>query len=367
MKSTLLILLIVSTLMVIAGPVSGEVTLQVGAAATQGNVYSTGNIYVDSSPPGASAILDGGAAQLFTPGTFASVPPGTHGVVIVKPGYQPYTGTVKVTTGTTQNVIVTLNRVSNPGGISVSSSPRGAALYVDDLYQGQTNQVVGNLAPGPHVVRISEAGYVAWSDTITVTPGDITSVSATLVAETNVNHGELQVSSSPSGAGVYVNGDYMGFTPPDDLLDIELSPGSYTVLVKKPGYQDYSSTQTIQAGKKVQVLATLQPGTIPSAGASAEVSSTPSGADVYVNNVYLGLTPLSLHNVTAGTYTIEIRLEGYNPFSTTGQVSPAQNIQIIAALSPAATPAPTKSPPGVLIPVIAIGIAGIVGIALKRD
>jgi len=109
MKSTLLILLVVSILMVIAGPVSGEVTLQVGAAATEGNVYSTGNIYVASSPPGASAILDGGVAQVFTPGTFTSVPPGTHGVVIVKPGYQPYTGTVKVTTGTTQNVIVTLN------------------------------------------------------------------------------------------------------------------------------------------------------------------------------------------------------------------------------------------------------------------
>jgi hypothetical protein len=236
---------------------------------------------------------------------------------------------------------------------------------VDDLYQGQTNQVVGNLAPGPHVVRISEAGYVAWSDTVSVTPGDITSVSATLVAETNVNHGELQVSSSPSGAAVYVNGDYRGFTPSDDLLDIELSPGSYPVLVKKPGYQDYSTTRTIEAGKKVQVLATLLPGTIPS-GASAEVSSTPSGADVYVNNVYLGITPLSLHNVTAGTYTVEIRLEGYNTFATTGQVTPGQNLQIIAALSPAAIPAPTKSPPGAVLSVIALGVAGVMGIALRR-
>lgn len=366
MKSILMILLMVSILVIIAGPVSGEVTMQVGTAATQGNVYTTGNIYVDSSPPGASAILDGGSAQLFTPGTFASVPPGTHGVVVVKPGYQPYTGTVKVTTGTTQNVIVTLNRVSNPGGISVSSSPRGAAFYVDDLYFGQTNQVVGNLAPGPHVVRISEAGYVAWSDTITVTPGDITSVSATLVAETNPNTGDLQVSSSPSGAAVYVNGDYMGFTPPNDLLDIELSPGSYTVLVKKPGYQDYSTTQAIQAGKKVQVLAPLQPGTLPSGEATADISSDPSGADVYVNNVYMGITPLSFPNITAGNYTIEIRLEGYNAFSTTGQVIPGQNIQVIAALSPVATQAPTKSPPGVLLPVIASGIAGAIGIALKR-
>jgi len=79
---------------------------------------------------------------------------------------------VKVTAGSTENVIVTLDPVSNPGGLSIHSDPRGASLYVDERYMGKTDQIVGNLAPGTHSVRISEAGYVTWENNITVTGGE---------------------------------------------------------------------------------------------------------------------------------------------------------------------------------------------------
>ena len=368
---SILILALILTVAII-GYASAEITVATGSATSSspqaGNSFTTGSIFVVSTPPGSSAVLDGGNNQLFTPGTFSSVPPGVHNVMITMPGYQPSTTVVKVSAGTTQNVNVDLTRVISPGSISLSTTPRGVAFYIDDISQGKTNQIVGNLAAGPHKVGIYEAGYETWENTVTVTSGETTPVTVTLVSEKNPSTGDLQVSSTPSGASVYLNGDFRGVTPQDDSLDIvNLAPGSYTVAVKKSGYQDYAATVTIQAGKNVQMNAALQPASQAPVTASAQVSSSPGGADVYVNNMYMGITPLSFQKVQPGTYTIEIRMEGYTPYTTTGQVIAGQNIQLSAALSPVPVATPTKqaaADPFVLV--MALGLLCLAGYLTQR-
>ncbi len=362
MQFTIFTLLVAVAL---TGVVTAEVTMQAGAEGS-GSAYTTGNIYVSSAPAGASAILDGGQAQLFTPGTFRGVEPGTHQLLITLQGFQPYTTTVKVSAGATENVIATLPPVTSPGGMSVSSTPRGASIYVDDMYMGKTNQVVGNLAAGPHRLVISEAGYVTWEETVQVRSKDVIPVAVTLVAEVNPAHGDVLVSSTPTGASVYIDGNYRGSTPADDSLDInDLPPGTHMVSVKKPGYQEYSTSVTVQEGGTVRVFAPLQPAL--QTAASVEITSTPAGADVFVNNMYMGITPLSFHDIAAGTYTVDIRMEGYIPFSSSGQVIPGQSVHVIAALSPVQTPAPTtKASVGAFAGVMAFIIAGIACLLVAR-
>ncbi len=359
----ILFALLIATTM--TGITMAEMTIQAGAGGSP-SVYTTGSIYVTSSPAGASAILDGGCAQMFSPGTFRGVEPGTHQVLLALQGFQPYTTTVTVTAGDTENVIATLAAVTSPGGISATSTPRGAGLYVDELYMGKTNQVVGNLAAGPHRVVISEAGYEAWSDIVTVKSGEVVPVTVTLVAEVSPAHGDLQVLSVPSGAAVYIDGSYRGLTPGDDLLDIhDLSPGTYLVAVRKPGYEDYSKSVSIQAGGIVQLTASLQPGEQTAAG--VEIASTPAGADVFVNNAYVGITPLSFHEVEAGTYTVDIKMEGYQPFSSTGQVSAGQSVRVIAALSPVPAPSPTpRAPIGLCVVIATLMVAGTAAFHISR-
>ena len=365
MKRTPIIFTAVFLAVAVTGIVAAEVTMQAGTGGA-GSVYTTGNIYVSSSPAGASATLDGGRTQLFTPGTFRGVEPGIHQVRISLQGFQPFSTNVRVSAGATENVIVTLPPVTSPGGMSISSTPRGASIYIDDMYMGKTNQVVGNLAPGPHRLVISEAGYVTWKESVTVRSGEGIPVTVTLVAEVNPAHGDLLVSSTPTGASVYIDGNYMGSTPADDSLDInDLSPGSYAVVVRKPGYQEYSTRVTVQEGGVAQVFAPLQPAA--QTASSVEISSTPAGADVFVNNMYMGTTPLSFHDVAAGTYTVDIRMEGYAPFSSSGQVIPGQSVHVIAALSPAQAPAPTtKAPAGELAVVMAFIMAGVASLLVAR-
>lgn len=148
MKKLSLLILAVFLILALAGYASAQVTVQVGSTASTpqgGDPFTTGSIYVVSTPPGSSAVLDGGAAQLLTPGTFSSIQPGIHNVEIAMPGYQPSVTVVTVIAGTTQNVNVDLVRVISPGSISLSTTPKGVGFYVDNIYQGKRTRLLETL------------------------------------------------------------------------------------------------------------------------------------------------------------------------------------------------------------------------------
>jgi hypothetical protein len=122
------------------------------------------------------------------------------------------------------------------------------------------------------------------------------------------------------------------------------------------------------AGTTAKISAALQPASVKPTTASAEIYSQPSGADVYINNAYKGVTPLSFENVpidATKTYSIELRLEGYKPYTSSGSVSPGQNVVINAALTPLAQPT-TKSPLSPLPIAAALSIMGIVSVVLMK-
>ena len=335
------------------------------------NVYATltpnvqtGTIYVSSSPSGASAVLDNGYDQVITPGTFYTVSTGYHTVQVMMSGYQPYTTNIPVNAGATSNVYATLTPNQQVGSISVSSVPKSASVYIDNIFEGMTNVIVGNLAAGSHTVTLKLAGYQTWTNTVSVNNQQTTYISATLTPVSSPQTGDLQVSSSPSGAAIYLNGDYQGTTLSSGPFSITgLNPGTYTTVLKKTGYTDYTTSTKIVAGSTAQVSAVLQPAGTPSSTASAEITSDPSGADVYINNAYKGITPLNFQNVpidATQTYTVTIKLTGYETYSTSGKISPGQNIQINAALTPSSQPAPAGGSRTIWYIIGGIGIIAVI-------
>ena len=341
----------------------------VNVFATLSPVAQTGNIYVNSNPSGASAVLDDGYDQLTTPGTFNAVPVGWHEIQVSKSGYQVYSTGVEVRSGETSNVYATLVQTTQYGSLSVSSNPTGASLYVDTIYQGVTNQVVSNLAVGSHTVTLKKSGYQDYSQSATVNNAQTTYLSITLSPISSPTTGDLDVSSTPSGASVYLNGAYKGETRSSGPLYITgLSPGAYSTVLKKSGYNDYSTTANIVAGSTAKISAVLQPASVKPTTASAEIYSQPSGADIYINNAYKGVTPLSLENIpidATKTYTIELRMEGYKSYTDSGSISPGQTVVINAALTPLAQPT-TASPVSLLTIVAALSLVGLVSVVLMK-
>jgi hypothetical protein len=55
--------------------------------------------------------------------------------------------------------------------ISLTSSPQGAEVYLDNQYRGTTPVTIPDIGPGSHTLEYRHAGYQGWSAAITLTPG----------------------------------------------------------------------------------------------------------------------------------------------------------------------------------------------------
>lgn len=81
----------------------------------------------------------------------------------------------------------------------------------------------------------------------------------------------------------------------------------------------------------------------PGTGAVA-VSSVPAGANVFVDNAYHGITPLTAGDLTPGEHVVLVRQTGYADWSTTVTILPGKTITLSTTLVPTAPLAPTQSP-----------------------
>ncbi|MBC7220788.1 PKD domain-containing protein [Candidatus Bipolaricaulota bacterium] len=93
-----------------------------------------------------------------------------------------------------------------------------------------------------------------------------------IVASAPPGYGTLIVRSTPTGASLYVDGMFRGYTP----RSVNLLPGFHNILVRKAGYQDYTARIYLVAGG----TRTLEPVLSPTAPANqppvAQFTFTPS-------------------------------------------------------------------------------------------
>jgi hypothetical protein len=63
------------------------------------------------------------------------------------------------------------------------------------------------------------------------------------------------------------------------------------------------------------------------------VRSSPSGANVFINDRFAGTTPLS-HSTTAGRHEVRLELSGYETYRETVTLRPGETVRVSASLSP---------------------------------
>jgi hypothetical protein len=82
-----------------------------------------------------------------------------------------------------------------------------------------------------------------------------------------------------------------------------------------------------------------------------------------MDNVYEGITPLTISPVQPGTHTFLIKQAGYSDWQVSEAIQSGQTTQIAATLTPLSTPTEGSLP--VTIALMAIGILGF-GIVSRR-
>lgn len=301
-----------------------------------------GSIFVSSQPSGAEIYFNGDYRGL-APLTISEIWPGTYTIRAEKNGYQDYSTTAYVSSGVQSNVYCPLSALVTSGALYVISTPSGSHVYLDAAYKGTTPITLNNLASGTHILEIDHAGYYDWKSTVDVPSGGTKTISATLNPMPSGTTGWLYVSSSPGGASVTVDGNAMGETPSSGSLKLNnIAIGSHTVVLTRPGYQQYSATTSVSANTVTEVSAILQPTTTPTGTGGLSVSSTPEGANVFVDNNFMGITPLTLTSVGAGSHVVTIRLDGYQDYTTTTPVN-AGAVSTVSAALIKVTPTPRSA------------------------
>ena len=124
-------------------------------------------------------------------------------------------------------------------------------------------------------------------------------VSAT---ETTALH-ELHVATSPAGATVFIDGKSKGRTP----VTVTLPDAKPHLLdITKNGYNNIRRTVVVNAGEKLPLDISLE-----SILGLALIKSTPSAANVRINDVDRGKTPLLVTDLPIGNYSMHISAPGY--------------------------------------------------------
>jgi len=207
-----------------------------------------------------------------------------------------------------------------PGGsISVTSSPSGAQIYLDNAYQGLTPFTMSDIIHGHHNIEVTLDGYQNWRTSIELRVGETSDISATL-SRTPDATGSISVTSSPSGSNVYVDGAYKGRTP-ETISGI--ATGAHIIKITHDQYYDWSTSVDVSADSMSYVSTSLTPIPYPSTG-HVSITSSPSGAHIHLDSSYMGRTPKTLSRMVrhyhgiGRRHVIRISVIDREPFADNG-------------------------------------------------
>jgi hypothetical protein len=158
-------------------------------------------------------------------------------------------------------------------------------------------------------------------------------------AATVSNQGWIQVISNVNGASVYFDNKFQGLTSEGQLtVTVFMAAPVSTYRVEKDGFTTAAGTLIMpEAGGTTKAYAVLRPVSTPTISVpygALSVDSSPQGAKMYLNGYYRGLSPISFDQLTPGSYTVALVLDGYQSYSTLVRISAGSTTNVYAGLLP---------------------------------
>jgi serine/threonine-protein kinase len=234
------------------------------------------------------------------------------------------------------------------GQVTIDSNPSGAQVQIDGRADANwvTPYTATGLAPGAHTIVVSKSGFGQESRTVEIASGGKAAVNISL----SQLSGMMSVTSDPPGASIIVDGkDTQKVTPSRITLD----KGLHTVLVRKTGYLDETTSASGQPGQTLTFAPTLRPlgnvediktvgklkklfggsPVLPGMG-KVSVRTMPKGAQVAVNRRMLEKGSPVDFLLDPGNYIIDITATGYKPVQKVITVDKGGSVSIDETLQP---------------------------------
>ncbi|PIR21002.1 MAG: hypothetical protein COV45_03815 [Deltaproteobacteria bacterium CG11_big_fil_rev_8_21_14_0_20_47_16] len=341
-----------------------------------------GEAIIDSTPPGAAITLNGTDTTKTTPARLTDLQVGeSYTLKLSKPGYESQELPLVVTNSTTPTSI-TITLMEARGVLDLSTVPAGAEILLDGAPTGKfTPDTINNITLNAnHRLLLRKEGYTDYEQIFNLTNDTPQTVEITLQSKPEipatpppavepekpvqkveekieekkvepVKQLTLSVRSTPAGAKMVLDGRSVGTTPGKlPALDVG---STHTLILEKDGFtssrrkftvSDKTSTLSVTMKEVIQPQEKPQEPIIPQPKPKEEptkpaeqpkkaiaggvgtikVSSSPSGADVFINGEMRGTTPTTVSGVSSGTVKIIVSKEGQARYTTQVSLNPGE-------------------------------------------
>jgi hypothetical protein len=217
---------------------------QVKVNAVFGAAANGGSLRIIASEPDAEIFVDG-EDKGKSPASVSNVHAGEHIVEARKPKFKSVQQTVRVTEG--QNAVVQLKLDLAPpdrphAGLKVQSPVPNAEVFLDGSSLGKAPVDRGDLDPGKHYVVVHKDGYTDFKREVIL----VENQSIALVADLSAS-GAIRVISTPEGADVRIDGEYVGKTP---ITRDTVGSGDHVLELDLKGYFKQKETIKIEGGRE---------------------------------------------------------------------------------------------------------------------
>ncbi len=210
--------------------------------------------------------------------------------------------------------------------LTISSTPQGAMVFIDNVAKGITPVTLTDTAIGTHQLLLRKTGFDDYIRSILIEPATPVTIGATLskslpesTTPPSASTGSIAITSSPTGAMVFVDGIPRGTTP---VILPEIPTGNHLVILSFKGYDDWNHTISVGSGQMAAINAELD--ATKEITGSLAVITDPPGAEIYIDGNFKGVSPVTIQGLSAGMHTILLTMQEYTDNSTTITITAGQ-------------------------------------------
>ena len=198
--------------------------------------------------------------------------------------------------------------------VVIIANPGGAEVVIDGVSRGAVERV--NLSGGTHQLTLNKVGYESVIQTITVDENN----NLFKFDLQRVQEIPIEITTTPSGADVYIDGLKFGTTPLSDFF----FSGKHRIRIEKESYLAYEDMVDFTPPRLTQTIQ-LRPGY-----GSIQVTSEPeSGLDIYLNGeLQNNKTPYTFSRLSPGQYRFRAGSGMYQTEEDTVEIRGGESLKV---------------------------------------
>lgn len=296
-----------------------EIALRFAAQATAPpqQLRGFGRLRLRSIPAGARIFLNDELLTRHTPTQIDSLQAGVH-VVRLQKGMMSASKAIFISPNETTQIELALSQLK--GNLKIISDPPGAEIFLDHQSKGKSPAQLFDLPVGSYYLKLVKPGFVDYTQIVSLRENDTRLISARLTPMAFIS-----IFTNPPGCKILVDDSLAGFSP---VRALAVQPGFHKFKAIKNGFVETEQIYPVPAGKGDTLNLALQP------AATLIVRSEPAEAEVFINTLFKGRTPLTINDLPPGPTLLKLRHPLYRDYISEIRLQTGQTETMTFSMTP---------------------------------